>query len=84
MIKTSRKRQNLTQKELAIRCNLSQSFLSELENKQIKKNITLRQIIKIAQALKLDPCELSCWYINKELNKVEFSKELGVFQIGRY
>ena len=82
MIKTSRKRQNLTQKELAIRCNLSQSFLSELENKQIKKNITLRQIIKIAQALKLDPCELSCWFIKKELNKSEFAEELGVFKIG--
>ncbi|WP_425533922.1 helix-turn-helix domain-containing protein [Terrisporobacter petrolearius] len=82
MIKTSRKRQNLTQKELAIRCNLSQSFLSELENKQIKKNITLRQIIKIAQALKLNPCELSCWFINKELNKVEFAEELGVFKVG--
>jgi len=84
LIKTSREKQNLTQKEVALQCNLSQSFLSELENKQIKKNVTIRQIIKIAQALKLDPCELSCWFINKELNKVEFSKELGVFQIGRY
>lgn len=84
MIKTSREKQNLTQKEVALQCNLSQSFLSELENKQIKKNVTIRQIIKIAQVLKLDPCELSCWFINKELNRVEFSKELGVFQIGQY
>lgn len=82
MIKTSRKKQNLTQKELALRCNLSQSFLSELENKYIKKNVTIRQIIKIAHELKLDPCELSCWLIDKELNKVEFAEELGVFKIG--
>lgn len=67
MIKTSRKRQNLTQKELALKCNLSQSFLSELENKDKKKNITIRQIINIAQVLKLNPCDLACWFINKEL-----------------
>lgn len=82
MIKTSREKQNLTQKEVALQCNLSQSFLSELENEQIKKNVTIRQIIKIAKALKLDPCELSCWFIKKELNKSEFAEELGVFKIG--
>lgn len=37
MIKEARKKQRLTQKELAIKCNLSQSFLSELESKHKKK-----------------------------------------------
>ena len=82
MIKTSRKKQNLTQKELAIKCNLSQSFLSELENKHNKKNVTIKQIVVIAYELKLDPYNLCCWFIDKELNKVEFAKELGVFKIG--
>lgn len=77
MIKTARKRQRLTQNELAKMSNLSQSFLSELENKDKNKNITIKQIINIAQALNLDPCNLACWFINKALNKVESVAELG-------
>ena len=72
MIKEARKKQRLTQNELAIKCNLSQSFLSELENKHKKKNITIKQIINISDKLKISPYELSNWFIDKELNKVEF------------
>ena len=68
MIKTTRKRQKITQKELAKRCNLSQSFLSELENKNNKKNVTIKQIIKIANELNLNPKDLASWFIDKELN----------------
>lgn len=68
LIKTTRKRQRLTQKELAKRCNLSQSFLSELENKNNKKNVTIKQIIKIADGLNLNPRDLASWFIDKELN----------------
>jgi transcriptional regulator with XRE-family HTH domain len=82
MIKEARKKQRLTQKELAIKCNLSQSFLSELESKNKKKNVTIKQIINISNKLKISPYELSDWLIDKELNKVEFSEELGVFKIG--
>ena len=82
MIKEARKKQRLTQKELAIKCNLSQSFLSELENKNNKKNVTIKQIVKLANILKINHHELSDWLIDKELNKVEFSEELGVFKIG--
>ena len=82
MIKEARKKQRLTQKELAIKCNLSQSFLSELEIKHKKKNVTIKQIINISNKLKISPYELSDWLIDKELNKVEFSEELGVFKIG--
>lgn len=82
MIKTTRKRQKITQKELAKRCNLSQSFLSELENKYNKKNVTIKQIVKIADGLNLNPKDLASWFIDKELNKVEFAEELGVFKIG--
>ena len=82
MIKEARKKQRLTQKELAIKCNLSQSFLSELESKHKKKNVSIKQIINISNKLKISPYELSDWLIDKELNKVEFSEELGVFKIG--
>ena len=70
MIKTTRKRQKITQKELAIRCNLSQSFLSELENKHKTKNVTIKQIIKIADTLNINHHALACWFIDKELNYI--------------
>ena len=82
MIKEARKKQRLTQKELAIKSNLPQSFLSELESRHKKKNVTIKQIINISNKLKISPYELSDWLIDKELNKVEFSEELGVFKIG--
>lgn len=73
MIKEARKKQRLTQKELAIKCNLSQSFLSELESKNNKKNVTIKQIVKLANILKINHHELACWFIDKEL---------GVFEVG--
>lgn len=79
MIKTARKRHDLTQKELASRCNLSQSFLSQLENRTTSKNVTLKQMVKIATALKICPYKLSNWFVNKELNaKYEYASESGV------
>lgn len=68
LIKTTRKRQKMTQKELAKRCNLSQSFLSELEKRHKNKNVTIKQIIKIADGLNLNPRDLASWFIDKELN----------------
>ena len=68
LIKTTRKRQKMTQKELAKRCNLSQSFLSELEKRHKNKNVTIKQIIKIANGLNLNPRDLASWFIDKELN----------------
>ena len=44
--------------------------------------MTIKQIINISNKLKISPYELSDWLIDKELNKVEFSEELGVFKIG--
>lgn len=67
MIKTSRKRQKITQKELAKRCNLSQSFLSQLENRNLRKNVTIKQIIKISSQLNINAYELAVWFIAKEL-----------------
>ena len=68
MIKTSRKKCKMTQKELAKRCNLSQSFLSKIENENVKTNITIRQIIKISKHLNISPYSLAKWIIDKELN----------------
>ena len=85
MIKKARLRQGLTQKQLAKRCNLSQSYLSKLEKCKLDPchgsspyNISIRQVINIANALNIDPKELAAWFIDKELDsKVEFSTEIS-------
>lgn len=74
MIKSSRKRHNLTQKELALRCNISQSYVSKLENRMVK-NVNLSKISKISKALNIDLLNLVSWltyydnnlYINKKV-----------------
>ena len=68
MIKSSRKRHNLTQKELAFRCNLSQSYLSKLENKKFS-NVTIEQIITLSKVLKLNPVHLAKCFIDININK---------------
>lgn len=74
MIKKLRKREKLTQKELAQKCNITQSYLSQLENKFY--NPTVRQIICLATELKINVIHLSSWFIIKELEqqaeKMEF------------
>lgn len=79
MIKLARKKCDITQKQLANRCNLSQSYLSKLEtNENISYNPTVKQIIRISKALKLDAHELAAWFVDKELNsETEFSDEIS-------
>lgn len=73
MIKSARKRQNLTQKELALRCNMSQGYLSKLERK-IHSNVRIEHIIAIAKALSINHFDLAKWFIN---NHLEFSTKRG-------
>ena len=68
MIKSSRKRQYLTQKELSLRCNLSQSYLSKLENKKYS-NVTIEQVIILSKELKIDPIELAISFIDTNLKE---------------
>ena len=55
LIKSSRKRHNLTQKELALRCNMSQSYISKVENRNVSK------ILKISKVLNIDFLKLVSW-----------------------
>ena len=68
LIKSARKRQNLTQKELSLRCNLSQSYLSKLENKKYS-NVTIEQVIILSKELKIDPIELAISFIDTNLKE---------------
>lgn len=77
MIRTTRERRKITQKELALRCNLSQGYLSKLETKEyISYNPTIRQVAAIANELKISPSRLAKWFIEKEL-KQECELELS-------
>lgn len=74
MIKTARKRQNLTQKILAKKTGLSQGYISKLENKnKVFHSPTITQIISISSALDINVYILAEWFIDKELeeNKID-------------
>lgn len=55
-IKIIRTRKGISQTNLARMAGISQSYLSELESN--KKSPTLRELCKIAEALKVHPGEL--------------------------
>lgn len=72
LIKKAREINKLTQKQVAFRCKMSQSYLSRLEKcTSSDKNInpSLKQVIKIAEELDLNPCDLSSWFIQKLIDK---------------
>ncbi len=74
MIKTARKRRNLTQEQLALRLNIDRSYVSKLENRSKNINPTLNQIIDLANVLGVDPHKLASWFINLKIDKVEFGE----------
>lgn len=59
-IKDIRLAKDIKQKDLAIKSNISQSYLSELESN--KKSPTIRLLCKIAEALDVHPSELVYYY----------------------
>ncbi len=67
MIKRLRKEQGITQKELAQRCNMTQSFLSKIENYFF--DITVSQIIILARELKVNVIHVAGWFILKQLEE---------------
>lgn len=70
MIKTSRKRQKITQSYLSRKTGLSQGYISKLENQnKVFHSPTITQIIQISSALKVDVYILSKWFIDKELGE---------------
>ena len=61
-IKTNRKKQNLTQIELAVAVGIDRAYLSEIENG--KTNISINILFAISDALEIDINEL--FTTNKE------------------
>jgi len=57
-IKKYRKKNNLTQEELAEKIDLSSSYIKQIESARDFKNLTLCSIFKIAKALDIDVIKL--------------------------
>lgn len=57
-IKFYRKKQNLTQEQLAELADLSSSYIKQIESAKIFKNLTFYTTFKIAKALNVDVSEL--------------------------
>jgi len=70
-IKAIRIRYGVSQMELSLRSNLSQSFIANLEKG--KKQPSVLTLIRIAEALKVSPQEFFPEYVN--LNTKEQTKE---------
>ncbi len=56
VIRSHREGLNLSQEDLALECGLHRTYISQLERGQ--KSPTLRVLIMIAKALKVEPAEL--------------------------
>lgn len=55
-IKKYRINQNMSQEELAFRCNLHRTYISDIERGN--RNISIDNIAKIASALNISPADL--------------------------
>lgn len=67
VIKTARKKQNLTQKILASRLGVSQSYISKLEKRNNMDHITLETIDKLCKILKLNKNNLINWFSDSSI-----------------
>ena len=56
VIRSRREKLNLSQEDLALECGLHRTYISQLERGQ--KSPTLRALIMIAKALRIEPAEL--------------------------
>lgn len=52
-----RRKQGLTQEQLAEAINMSQNFLSQVESRQLK-GVSLETLFKLAEALEIEPSKL--------------------------
>nr|DAY51140.1 MAG TPA: Helix-turn-helix XRE-family like protein [Caudoviricetes sp.] len=57
MIKNARNKKKITQRELAKKLNVSQSYMSKIENRKTK-TISVDLILNLSSILEIDPVEL--------------------------
>lgn len=59
-----REKKNMSQQDLAIDCNIPKSQIGRIERAEV--NTTIKTLIKIANALEVEPFELLKFSLNKE------------------
>lgn len=74
MIKKIRTSLKISQRELSKRTGISQGYLSKLESNNSNISPTIRYICKIANALKVNPHQLTNYYIDKEMEESKWNK----------
>jgi len=57
-IKFYRRQAHLTQEGLALKANISRGYLSQIEARNVEKVPSLDIIFRIAEVLKIPPCQL--------------------------
>ena len=72
MLKERRKLLKMTQKDLSEKTNISQSYISKLESDNFYHSPTLRQVLSLSRALKLNMLSVAEYLLLKE---IKYEKE---------
>ena len=67
IIRNTRLKKRITQKQLADLIGVSQAYISKIESNEFV-NVTIIEIIKLSKALSLDEIEISKYFLNKYNN----------------
>ena len=78
IIRNTRLKKRITQKQLAEMVGVSQAYISKIESDDFV-NVTLIEIIKLSKALGLDELEVAKYFLDKYNNsyKYEFRGEIA-------
>ena len=67
IIRNTRLKKRITQKQLADLIGVSQAYISKIESNDFV-NVTIIEIIKLSKALSIDEIEISIYFLNKYNN----------------
>ena len=67
IIRNTRLKKKITQKQLADLIGVSQAYISKIESNEFV-NVTIIEIIKLSKTLSLDEIEISKYFLNKYNN----------------
>lgn len=67
IIRNTRLKKRITQKQLAEMVGVSQAYISKIESDDFV-NVTIIEIIKLSKALSIDEIEISKYFLNKYNN----------------
>jgi transcriptional regulator with XRE-family HTH domain len=67
IIRNTRLKKKITQKQLADLIGVSQAYISKIESNEFV-NVTIIEIIKLSKALSIDEIEISKYFLNKYNN----------------